>query len=99
VDANVKAPLEKTPPDGKIAQTGPDAATRLAEAARHPYKTGLGLGCIAQLVEQLTLNQRVTGSSPVTPTNDFKDLAENSEITDTYFSAVFQHFPTRSEVR
>jgi hypothetical protein len=25
-------------------------------------------GCIAQLVEQLTLNQRVTGSSPVTPT-------------------------------
>src|SRR3990167_9457670 len=28
-------------------------------------------GCIAQLVEQLTLNQRVTGSSPVTPTNRF----------------------------
>ena len=26
-------------------------------------------GCIAQLVEQLTLNQRVQGSSPCTPTN------------------------------
>jgi hypothetical protein len=25
-------------------------------------------GCIAQLVEQLTLNQRVEGSSPSTPT-------------------------------
>ena len=26
-------------------------------------------GCVAQLVEQLTLNQRVTGSIPVAPTN------------------------------
>ena len=26
-------------------------------------------GCIAQLVEQLTLNQRVAGSSPAAPTN------------------------------
>ncbi len=33
-------------------------------------------GCIAQLVEQLTLNQRVLGSSPSTPTKDFKDLAD-----------------------
>lgn len=31
-------------------------------------------GCVAQLVEQLTLNQRVTGSIPVAPTKDFKDL-------------------------
>ena len=31
-------------------------------------------GCIAQLVEQLTLNQRVEGSSPSTPTNDFNAL-------------------------
>jgi hypothetical protein len=27
------------------------------------------VGCIAQLVEQLTLNQRVQGSSPCAPTN------------------------------
>ena len=27
------------------------------------------VGLLAQLVEQLTLNQRVTGSSPVQPTN------------------------------
>ncbi len=25
-------------------------------------------GCLAQMVEQLTLNQRVTGSNPVSPT-------------------------------
>src|SRR5262249_37930519 len=33
-------------------------------------------GRIAQLVEQLTLNQRVPGSSPGAPTNKSKDLAE-----------------------
>ena len=32
-------------------------------------------GRIAQVVEQLTLNQRVVGSSPTAPTKDFKDLA------------------------
>jgi hypothetical protein len=32
------------------------------------------LGRIAQLVEQLTLNQRVQGSSPCAPTNYFKHL-------------------------
>ena len=35
-----------------------------------------GDGCIAQLVEQLTLNQRVAGSSPATPTNQVKDLVD-----------------------
>ena len=29
-------------------------------------------------VEQLTLNQRVAGSSPATPTNEIKSLVENS---------------------
>ena len=28
------------------------------------------IGCLAQLVEQLTFNQWVTGSSPVTPTKN-----------------------------
>ena len=32
-------------------------------------------GRIAQLVEQLTLNQRVQGSSPCAPTIEIKDLA------------------------
>ena len=32
------------------------------------------LGRLAQLVEQLTLNQRVKGSSPLSPSNLFKDL-------------------------
>ena len=31
-------------------------------------------GCIAQLVEQLTLNQRVSGSNPDTPTIGFNEL-------------------------
>ena len=34
-----------------------------------------GDGCIAQLVEQLTLNQRAVGSSPTAPTILFKGLA------------------------
>jgi hypothetical protein len=34
-----------------------------------------GFGRIAQLVEQLTLNQRVPGSSPGAPTKSFKRLA------------------------
>ena len=32
------------------------------------------VGRIAQVVEQLTLNQRVQGSSPCAPTNDFNKL-------------------------
>jgi hypothetical protein len=34
------------------------------------------LGRIAQLVEQLTLNQRVQGSSPCAPTRQNNDLAK-----------------------
>jgi hypothetical protein len=41
---------------------------RLVEPADH------WCGRIAQLVEQLTLNQRAQGSSPCAPTNDFKGL-------------------------
>ena len=36
---------------------------------------GLGSGRIAQLVEQMTLNHRVPGSSPGAPTKPRKDLA------------------------
>ena len=35
------------------------------------------LGRIAQLVEQLTLNQRVVGSIPTAPTIVFNDLRES----------------------
>ena len=37
-------------------------------------RTALREGRIAQLVEQLTLNQRVVGSSPTAPTKDFNHL-------------------------
>jgi hypothetical protein len=33
-------------------------------------------GRIAQLVEQLTLNQRVQGSNPCAPTNEINDLRD-----------------------
>jgi hypothetical protein len=39
-------------------------------------------GRIAQLVEQLTLNQRVQGSSPCAPTNEIKDL-QDTGFTNT----------------
>jgi hypothetical protein len=46
------------------------------------------LGRIAQLVEQLTLNQRVQGSSPCAPTNHFNGLAETGTFIPTSRSAV-----------
>src|SRR6516165_1770886 len=48
----------------------PDLSTNAIELVIEPARRG----CIAQLVEQLTLNQRVAGSSPAAPTNLFKDL-------------------------
>src|ERR1700757_5436817 len=41
--------------------------------------SGCRSGRIAQLVEQLTLNQRVPGSSPGAPTKPFKHLAGTTE--------------------
>ena len=38
-------------------------------------------GCVAQLVEQLTLNQLVVGSIPTAPTNDFNELAQFRQST------------------
>ena len=43
-------------------------------------------GRIAQLVEQLTLNQRVQGSNPCAPTNEIKDLAVAEPPTKHVFS-------------
>ena len=43
------------------------------ETSRTALARGMG-GRIAQLVEQLTLNQRVQGSSPCAPTNLIKRL-------------------------
>ena len=53
----------------------------------------LSWGRLAQLVEQLTLNQRVTGSSPVAPTIFPKILSKKP----TYFSdkRIFLHFDLR----
>ncbi len=44
----------------------------------HSIRTGNFSGRIAQLVEQLTLNQRVQGSIPCAPTKEIKDLADAS---------------------
>src|SRR5215471_11765630 len=53
-------------------------------------------GRIAQLVEQLTLNQRVQGSSPCAPTNDFNDLAKNNRGTVYVFCEMFCSFCSSS---
>ena len=42
-------------------------------------------GRIAQLVEQLTLNQRVVGSNPTAPTNQINDLAVEQKRTSSVF--------------
>src|SRR5256885_1315547 len=49
--------------------------TRFATGPRPHSRRGRNSGRIAQLVEQLTLNQRVPGSSPGAPTNRIKHLA------------------------
>lgn len=41
---------------------------------RRLWLSGPSSGRIAQLVEQLTLNQRVVGSSPTAPTKAFQEL-------------------------
>src|ERR1700729_3003636 len=41
------------------------------------------LGRIAQLVEQLTLNQRVQGSNPCAPTTSIKHLADFQFVVST----------------
>ena len=46
---------------------------------RHGSRSGRRFGRIAQLVEQLTLNQRVLGSSPCAPTIEINDLAHTAE--------------------
>jgi hypothetical protein len=61
-------------------KTGQGRGALLENAGRGRFPDGGG--CIAQLVEQLTLNQRVTGSSPVTPTKSF------------FFSSCRQHGPS-----
>src|SRR5262249_8569484 len=49
-------------------------------------------GCIAQLVEQLTLNQRVTGSSPVAPTIKSKADTPSCCRPPTRRNPVFQQW-------
>ena len=48
-----------------------------------------GSGRIAQLVEQMTLNHRVPGSSPGAPTKLFKDL-EDFTVLEEPVKTVFQ---------
>src|SRR6202008_312462 len=69
-----------TPPVRAARAENSNIATAGSE---RPISTGAGRlaidprggGCIAQLVEQLTLNQRVVGSSPPAPTSKINRLA------------------------
>ena len=60
----------KRPPAEGLDKTAPGAMKR---ALVVPGFT-LAAGRIAQLVEQLTLNQRVQGSNPCAPTNEINTL-------------------------
>lgn len=42
------------------------------------------IGCLAQLVEQVTFNHWVTGSSPVTPTNSKKVFRNYSKKVERW---------------
>ena len=63
-------------PNGVVFPNGPNSMLQFGSATVWcvPFASGandessLIDGCIAQLVEQLTLNQRVVGSNPTTPT-------------------------------
>ena len=57
----------------------------------------IGVGRIAQLVEQLTLNQRVPGSSPGAPTNKFRTA--DAEITGRDERGLDRLHPSRSSFR
>jgi hypothetical protein len=57
----------------------------------------IGVGRIAQLVEQLTLNQRVPGSSPGAPTNKFPTA--DAEITGRDERGLERPHPSRSSFR
>jgi hypothetical protein len=46
----------------------PDGGGYISPKSVHAPKQRHRVGCVAQLVEQLTLNQRVWGSSPHSPT-------------------------------
>jgi hypothetical protein len=49
----------------------PDGGGYISPKSVHAPGQRHRVGCVAQLVEQLTLNQRVWGSSPHSPTNKF----------------------------
>src|SRR5208337_527558 len=70
--------------------SSPDCPACLGERGRQAGAIALYLrsresGRIAQLVEQLTLNQRVQGSNPCAPTINIKDLGAEQSGTLTAF--------------
>ena len=66
-----------------------------ARSAEFPLRQS---GRIAQLVEQLTLNQRVQGSSPGAPTNHFNNLDQiELEQARTFYTGILQ-FCSRFEL-
>jgi hypothetical protein len=58
-----------------------------------PQRSPQGVGCIAQLVEQLTLNQRVQGSNPCAPTKHINHLGDLAAQQFEAWVAVELQFP------
>ena len=63
-----------------------------APALQRDHGGGKFFGRIAQLVEQLTLNQRVVGSSPTAPTKEIKKFI-NLERTHEALNFTFIELP------
>jgi hypothetical protein len=72
----------------------------VSEALLYPRPSEDG-GLLAQLVEQLTLNQRVAGSNPAQPTNNFNDLDTASSWALSFVDTQWTHAtdPTRNNGR
>ena len=68
--------VANAPAKRRLTVAGQDSAPLLQDAAGAKRRTGR----IAQLVEQLTLNQRVQGSSPCAPTNAWQSRKYCGEI-------------------
>src|SRR5262249_44951816 len=72
-----------------VRDTGQRQGGRWTHGDRFATAPGPLCGRIAQLVEQLTLNQRVLGSSPSTPTNFLKHLRRRKH---SHVPAVYRRF-------
>ena len=77
----VQPGIEAQPYGCRRRTAGQGMPFRISQPLRANARPPHAAGRIAQLVEQLTLNQRVAGSSPAAPTKEIKELSKISFLT------------------